>query len=298
MTMKQLKPLLCTLVLAGMATTVNAAPIVDRGLPDTNLNNAAGSDRSNVAWGFGGDFTSGDTFTLPTLSAGSTAWRIDTLRVWTTGGSPGQFLGQGFSEVSLFLGSTADSTVPRVANAGIISGTNNTDNSDVQITSVQYPGTELDYQRGGGNPAQIFQIDFSNLGLFAAGNFYFGVNGVARFDNLNWFNHASNAALSGTPQDGSDGLYNYYFGSAPDAFITFGGSFDNPTDGGWDKGSDINIQVFATEVRAQVPLPPTILLFIAGLAGLLISRRSSMHGLQASPAHSRHAGQTCRIGPG
>jgi len=30
--------------------------VVDRGLPDTNLNSAAGADRSNVAWGFNGAF--------------------------------------------------------------------------------------------------------------------------------------------------------------------------------------------------------------------------------------------------
>ena len=54
-----------------------------------------------------------------------------------------------------------------------------------------------------------------------------------------WFNHASNAELSGAPQDGADGAM-LQFGA--------GGNFEGAVDSngnGWDKSSDINVQVFA-----------------------------------------------------
>ena len=58
--------------------------IVDRGLPDQNLNNAAGGDRSNVAWGFNPAFFSvGDDFTV-----GSSNYTLDALTVWIVTGSP------------------------------------------------------------------------------------------------------------------------------------------------------------------------------------------------------------------
>ena len=62
--------LLAGTVLAGIAGAPRIAAagvvVVNRGLPTADLNNAAGSNRSNVAWA---DITSshfyGDTFTLP-----------------------------------------------------------------------------------------------------------------------------------------------------------------------------------------------------------------------------------------
>ena len=72
------------LALVGLLSTAIDAHastlVVDRGLPAENLNNAAGSNRSNVAWGFNGAFHTGDTFSLP--STGNSAlpsWRVDKL---------------------------------------------------------------------------------------------------------------------------------------------------------------------------------------------------------------------------
>ena len=45
------RALLGALCLCG-ALGAQAALVVDRGLPDANLNNASGGDRSNVAWDF------------------------------------------------------------------------------------------------------------------------------------------------------------------------------------------------------------------------------------------------------
>ena len=55
--------------------------VVDRGLPTTNLNNAAGSNRSNVGWADtpAYDFY-GDTFTLP--GGGGSVYTVHTIRTW------------------------------------------------------------------------------------------------------------------------------------------------------------------------------------------------------------------------
>ncbi|HEY5082878.1 MAG TPA: hypothetical protein VII48_00025, partial [Rhizomicrobium sp.] len=46
--------------------------VVDRGLPTDNLNDAAGANRSNVAWADDPvPYFYGDTFTLPTGAAGT-----------------------------------------------------------------------------------------------------------------------------------------------------------------------------------------------------------------------------------
>jgi hypothetical protein len=58
-----------------------------------------------------------------------------------------------------------------------------------------------------------------------------------------WFNHASSAPLSASTQDGADGEMFLFDG---------GGRFEGAFHGagaGWDKDSDINVQVFAHRVR-------------------------------------------------
>jgi len=254
--------LLAVLVL-GVAGGANAALVVDRGLPDSNLNNAAGSDRSNVAWGFNGDFLAGDDFSLGALNPGQSAWQIDQLTLWTIGSE--STLGDRFDSLTLFLGADNGSSTPAAAKANLTG--NDTDNSDVQVSKVEYPGTSFDYQGSGGGSLNIWQIDFFNLGLFDEGEYLFALAGAGEAIT---FNHASNAALSGTPQDGADGSYRWFSGNALDLGITAGGSIDSAGNG-WDKSSDINIQVHAT----QVPEPSIVGLMSLGLLGFFVARRRS-----------------------
>jgi hypothetical protein len=115
----------------------------------------------------------------------------------------------------------------------------------------------------------IWQIDFFNLGLFGSGSYLFALGGAGE---LITFNHASNAALSGTPQDGSDDRYRWFAGNALDSSISAGGFIDSDGNG-WDKSSDINIQVRAT----QVPEPSILGLMGLGLLGLLLAHRRANH---------------------
>ncbi len=248
---------------------VAATLVVDRGLPVENLNSAAGASRSNVAWDFNPPETyiSGDDFLLPDPGAATPKWRIDTIRVWVVAGSvastPAFELGDRYDTVSLFLGETGPdgTSIDRVKSAGILAGSHATDNPDVVITPVTYAGGE-DYQGSSGSFIQIWQIDFNDLGIFDPGPLMFAVDGVGAAD-FNWFNHASNAALSGSPQQGSDDQMRWFEGNASGTSITLGGLWDS-NGYGWDKSSDHNIQVFAT----AVPEPGTWFLLILGIVVL------------------------------
>ncbi|MBK6722144.1 MAG: hypothetical protein IPG58_02350 [Acidobacteria bacterium] len=57
--------LLVAMVTAG--SLFGQSLVFDRGLPTANLNNAAGANRSNVAWAFDGDYITGDDFSFGTV---------------------------------------------------------------------------------------------------------------------------------------------------------------------------------------------------------------------------------------
>lgn len=260
------------LALMPAASTTAQTLVFDRGLPDTNLNNVSGANRSNVAWGYGqsgaNDFTTGDDFVLPaTGDAANPTWEVDTIRMWIIAGAAGDAsfsLSQRFLDAELYVGTGGGAV--SLAQSGNFIGGNALDNADIVITPVQYSSTPAeDYQTTSGAPAQLWQVDFTNLGLSVnPGELvqFFAFGNAVDPANRAWFNHASNAGLSGTTQDGADDLY---------SFIQINdlsniGSVDS-NGNGWDKSSDINVQVFAKAVPAPGPAA------LAGAAGLLMLRR-------------------------
>lgn len=226
--------------------------VVDRGLPTTNLNNAAGDNRSNVGWADtpAYDFY-GDTFTLP--GGNSAVYAVHTIRTWIASFADPSSL---YSTMTLFTG-TGTTTLSATA-------------SNPTITLSSYPGG-AEYQRTSGPLINVYEVDFTGLNLVATGGttISFGVEGVSTGpiapDNSNlWYNLASNAALSGSPQDSADGLLQEYSwdGVAGDPPVYLGAvNSDQP--GFWDKSSDINVQVFA-----DVPEPASMSLLAAGALGL------------------------------
>lgn len=234
------------LLTALLISSAIAAPIlVNRGLPTINLNAAAGADRSNVAWAFT-DFTSDDYYVVGDsfVNTSSQTWAIDSIRLWTVG----------LTESAVLRGLTGGSSL----------GT---------ITNATYPDSASSLYGAAG--LALHQIDFAVNFLLAPGQTYSffldGAGSAASGQGTSVpFAHASNAGLSGSPQDGADDLILY-------ARILDGildplsvGGMD--TAGiGWYKSSDLNVQVFGN----AIPEPAALSLTLLGLGflGLLAMRR-------------------------
>lgn len=241
-----------TLLVVTIATLTAGAHagilLIDRGLPTANLNNIAGANRSNVAWAFGADemgtWVVGDTFT----NTSGFNYHIDTIRVWTVGA---------FDAGSLKLlggldGSGTFATLSTSATTALVTYSN----------GASYEGTF-----GGSSP--LTQVDFAVSGLtLGAGDTYdFFLEGT-RSDGATpyVFVHASNGGLSGSTQQGSDNemLAGIYSGGTVSSVETW-----TSAGNGWDKASDVNVQVFGTVPDAG----STVLLIGLALTGLGLVRR-------------------------
>lgn len=236
------------LLLAMPALAADSILVVDRGLPQNNLNNTSGTARSNVRWGWHDQGFLGDDFTI---GRPGEHWVIDAIRTWVV---PGQSvtaarLGDIYQDVRLFVGTSSAHLTP-VAGAPLAEGSDEVASQNVGISEATQNGVLLydDF----GTALRIWQIDFTNLSipLLGGSKTRFGVWGMGRAipgtdgETYSWFNHASNAALSGNRQDGADGLMLKF-----DAAGRFVGTL-NAEGNGWDKPSDINVQVFAHRVSA------------------------------------------------
>jgi hypothetical protein len=231
-----------TIALGGGAAHASpAGPVVDRGLPTTNLNNAAGADRANVAWSDGNDAITGDTFKIG--SAGQT-WIVTGIRTWNIG-HMGAAFGDEFSTDTLYLGTGA---VSPAATGTVAAGGSTDSNPNITHTAMTY-SDGAGYQATDGSFRQLWQNDFTNLAYSVSGGQtnYFAVDGTT--STYAWFNHASNAARSGSAQQGANDTYVAWSKSALTTPMTCDSSAPNVgCNGGWDKSSDINVQVFASQV--------------------------------------------------
>ena len=235
------------LIAAGAA---QASLLVDRGLPTDNLNNAAGPNRSNVTWAFGSyppyAWFVGDDFALGTSSS------ITDIRTWFTPSGDANV-----PSPTLFLG-TVDGTLSQVA-------------ARTTVTKVPYANNE-GYETGtSGVYRDLYQVDFSFTDLtLSAGTYSFAVEGSPPLANGNpsFFEHASSAGYSGSIQQGADGSLDYYYNDpSADGSLYFDGTWSS-LGNGWDKPSDLNIQVFG----APVPEPASMGILGMGLLGLVVTR--------------------------
>jgi hypothetical protein len=238
------------LALASSAWAADSILVIDRGLPSGNLNNVSGAARSNVRWASGDSGFLGDHFVF---GAPGEKWVIDSIRTWSVPGleevDP-DHLGDFYQDVRLYFGASGGDLTP-VASGLLSPGNDQSSNPHVGVTEATRSGVPL-YDNFG-KFLRVWQIDFTGLNLSVDGgaNYSFGVWGMGREipgsngKGYMWFNHASNAPLSMARQDGADGVMLLFDGSGKAA-----GEFTGQGNG-WDKNSDINVQVFAHRLSGR-----------------------------------------------
>lgn len=216
--------------------------VVDRGLPQVNLNTPSGDARSNIRWSWYDHGFVGDDFAV---GQPGERWVIDAIRTWTVPGNQvadPQRLGDSYQDVRLYFRGKEGDLTP-VSTVQLTAASDETSNPNVRIAEVT---STLPYDEFG-KDLRIWQLDFERLHLVVDGGvtYRFGVWGMGRPNpdrpgkSYAWFNHASNAGLSAVQQDGADGEMLLF-----DAAGRFSGKLHGGG-AGWDKDSDINVQVFA-----------------------------------------------------
>lgn len=242
--------------LIAVSQSVSAQVLVfDRGLPTTNLNNSAGANQSNVIWSDVETppvtpYLPGDDFMLP----GSGPYVVNKIRVWST------------DNTGLSL------------RGGLTGGTIGLLSSTFTATSVTYANSQS-YQATAGAFLPLYQIDFTvSIPLNGGVSYQFFLGGPAVTAGGNDFRgarlHASNAALSGSTQTGSNGTFLFLAndGTARTWNSQTGtGTLCTPNPcPGWDKVSDGNVQVFAAAPQVSSPVTQVPTMSGAALAGLAL----------------------------
>ena len=281
--------------------------IFSRPLPNANLNEISQPNRSNYAFtevpqGNPLAFQSfdGDDFTL---SKTSNAYIVQSLSTWSVASSLGQALGLEFASVSLYMRPVVFDPVTHARSPGapfqvVATGAPNqvfnqdgvtvgNSNPNITDTNVKYFGGQ-NYE-GVGTPGTFYplwQTTFNNLNLTIMNGvtYEFAVWGLGYHTLCTgtdsqcidpntlygyWFNEYSNAALSGSTQQGADNLYLKFSATDPNAPTTFMDPTQLRTG---PKPVDLNVTISGV----GVPEPATCGLLGLGLIALgYFSRRRS-----------------------
>lgn len=231
--------------LAMCATLAHAGIVFERAMPTgPGVNNPISAQRSNVKWapGAGASYFIGDDFTLATDDT------VHVLSVWMVADNPGTTdPSQELSGITLWGGEDS-----LTGGSGVLSQM--ATNPTVSAGPFNYFNPSL------GIIQPIFKLTFSGFSWSITSNhlYDFGITTSSGTISL----AASNAALSLSPQNYFDDGY-LFFDNATRAY----GGYVPTAVTGWDKGSDINVEI------SNVPEPSTVSLFLAGAAALAFIRR-------------------------
>ncbi|MEP0869707.1 hypothetical protein NDA01_07830 [Trichocoleus desertorum AS-A10] len=267
-----LQSLFLALALAtGFGSDAQATLLFDRGLPNENINNTAPNhpafdpDRSNISWGFADRIGSGYSYPLGddfSFGIAGQKYLVDTLRVWAVIGvaNTAATIPNNFWQSFTLWGGQVDSGAAGLST--VHSGPTNGSDPQIKISQVTY----VDGGNYWAEPVQLYrkiwQIDFTGLNWAIEGGqlyqFFVDGNGFTSLDTWNVFPvlHASNAALSGSPSAGADDFYRLlrikqgtpdYVGTWNSNNLGLPGTYGASGlsgRGGWNKSSDINVQIY------------------------------------------------------
>lgn len=204
----------------------------DKGLPDSNLNNQAGANRSNIRWATPVNHSPvGQAESFRIAQAGQ--WTVGRVRFWVVpdvAASFGYSFGDLFSDVTLYTGTSSASLLSQQSGS-FTAGANTSSNSKIVATPVTYAGG-VHYQDFDGRFHQIWQVDVEGIQIAVSGqtDYLAGLVVTPRFDR--WpFLHASQQT------QGNGAFYSFIPGQLPvvqNGAVWFNG-----------KQTDLNIQVFA-----------------------------------------------------
>jgi hypothetical protein len=239
----------------GAAARDNGMLVVDRGLPQSNWNDASSiALRSNVRWTLYSEGFVGDDFAV---GQPGERWVINSIRMWAVpglseSGDPAA-LGDVYQDIRLYFGGS-DADVSPIVSGRLAPGSNAVEGADIVVSEARNAPL---YENFGAN-LKIYQVEFRNLNLSVEGGkkYNFGAWGLGRHTDKSttkvypWFTHASNSQLGDVKADGADGKL-ILFDAA--------GRFQENYDGNgvaWNKSSDLNVQVFASrEIKLSDKAP-------------------------------------------
>lgn len=271
-----LRTLTSGLLLAAVAQTASALVIVDRGLPTSDLNDAAGPDRTNIAWSAPQTPTDawmlGDQFNVGNPFAGNPV-QITKVTLWAVGTQTDDLVGFDYADPAsyqLYL---------RSSNLGLAFIDAITTDISVAVTPVTYSGGDSFQRVGTSTVDQLYQVDFTLTVPYTVpvnARVRFALGGFVGGNFVNPFLHATRSVDSGgNVQPGYDEvLYSY---AAPNTDVSyFDFQYTESSDSaaflpavGWT--SDFNVRVEA------IPEPSAagVLAGVAALAVLWFRRRKA-----------------------
>jgi hypothetical protein len=274
-------PILFLLASSALVPMASGTNVWTNALPTTNLNSAAGSNRSNVAplygsmcdanistcpGGTNAPYILGDQFNLtgPTNISQVTVFEVGNVATDGASGVSPDTPADEFSAITLYLGADGSS----LANIS----------SSYSAFQVQY-NFSTNYESIGspGTFYPIFAITFSGLNVNLLGGLNDFAIGATPIGGNVFALHASDPLLSGAEEDSStvtpNGfLYYFYDGSGGAPIATY--QYTPGSINGYNNNADANVLIVGTAIT---PEPSTFGLFGMGLAAVCLGLRRRAH---------------------
>jgi hypothetical protein len=228
-----------SVVFLAAAPLLSAGTVVNYPLPTTDLNQAAGADRTNASLNQGVDIV-GDDFVNTTGSS----YVINNLTVYAIANSPGDNIGDELSSVSLYTGAYSSGVGDPVTLTATLDQAELTAAPEVDYTDSTEYQTLNSGTPGSPNTTYdpIYALTFTglNLSILAGQDYYFAVAGIPVSGSYTLSLSASAVSNSSTTIDSFD----LFAQSGSQYLFEYG-----------DDGADVTCYSLASSSCTAVPIP-------------------------------------------